>query len=79
MNVLRPQESSNGGSNTPKFLQSPGHSDEERKPSKVITFKKNFNLSFANSDGDSEREEGGAEVQGVSSISNFQITNGRSE
>ena len=80
MNKFREYEDSEEGSNTPKFLVSPEVSENDQSRGlDFIKFKKNFNLSFANSDKDSTKEEKPSQVQGVSTISNFQLLSPREQ
>lgn len=80
MNKLKENDSTQGGSNTPKFKISPSTSERgASKELEFIKFKKNFNLSFANSDNDSQMEEKTSQVQGVSTISNFQLFSPREQ
>lgn len=80
MNKFKEFLPSEEGPNTPKFIISPRASDSKRDKSlDFIQFKKNFNLSFANSDKDSGTEEKTSTVQGVSTISNFKLLSPRQQ
>ena len=80
MNKFKEAKESIDGSNTPKFFVSPENSEtnNQEEPG-FIKFKKNFNLSFANSDPDSAMEEKNSQFQGVSTISNFQLLSPREQ
>ena len=78
MNKFKENQNFEGGTNTPKFLISPETSNISNEDGlKFIKFKKNFNLSFANSDNDSL--DNTSKIQGVSTISNFQLLNPREQ
>ena len=80
MNKFKEAKNSTDGSNTPKFFISPDNSQTNNQDDLgFIKFKKNFNLSFANSDRDSVIEEKNSQFQGVSTISNFQLLSPREQ
>ncbi|MEO0390185.1 MAG: hypothetical protein AAF218_04515 [Pseudomonadota bacterium] len=80
MNKFKEHEDNPEGSNTPQFMISPDTSHNDMAHDlDFIKIKKNFNLSFANSDKDSTFEEKTSQVQGVSTISNFQLLSPREQ
>ena len=69
MNKIKAQKKP--GKNTPEFLISPRHQTTIIETPKTICFKKSFNLSFANSDDDSENSDIVGRAEGVSHTSNI--------
>ena len=80
MNKFKEHNDDHEGSNTPQFMISPeATSNNIGQELEFIKFKKNFNLSFANSDNDSTIEEKTSQAQGISTISNFQLLSPREQ
>ena len=71
MNKFREQKIPQNGLSTPKFFMSPKDPKYNKAPVHVISFKKKFNLSFANSSEGSDIDNRTDKVQEVSSSFNF--------